>query len=267
MSLLMPLNKKENNVINEEFNTYILSTKTKLNEIINKHNCELFNSIETSYKIPRVIELAENVFKQFNHTIPTFNGYSTIQLLKDINLDASISLFFDNGLQKIIEDSDKNYLQIYLKQTKWLYEQYILIGEEVLSLESVLYQKIDMLEKLQNNSKMLSCLKNNEYLPNLIDSFKKYADSILISINFEDTYKEIVKLYKKWNTCRQIIQLSSNFRNEIHDPQCSICLLNPVSNAIVPCGHTFCEGCIKKQNINCYICRETIKDRIKLYFT
>ena len=65
MSLLIPLNKKENNnVVNEEFNTYILSTKTKLNEIINKHNCELFNSIETSYKIPRVIEMAENVFKQ-----------------------------------------------------------------------------------------------------------------------------------------------------------------------------------------------------------
>jgi len=37
--------------------------------------------------------------------------------------------------------------------------------------------------------------------------------------------------------------------------------------AIVPCGHTFCGGCAKKQNTNCYICRGQIRERIKLYFT
>jgi hypothetical protein len=114
---------------------------------------------------------------------------------------------------------------------------------------------------------MITSLAHNEVLPELIDSFAKYADSVYSTTKIEDTYKELVDAYKKWNICRQIISLHSSFKNENHESSCAICLTDPVSTAIVPCGHTFCGNCVKKQNTTCYICRGTIRERIKLFFT
>ncbi|NBP57196.1 hypothetical protein EBU71_11820, partial [bacterium] len=107
----------------------------------------------------------------------------------------------------------------------------------------------------------------NEVLPELIDSFSKYATKIYESSQFEENYKELVEAYKKWNICRQIISNQLLLKSEKSEPQCSICLLEPVSSVIVPCGHTFCTNCSKKQNTTCFICRGKIRERVKLYFT
>ena len=87
------------------------------------------------------------------------------------------------------------------------------------------------------------------------------------STQIETTYKELIVCYKKWNICRQIISQYSNFKSDTCEPQCSICLNEAVSYTIVPCGHTFCNSCIKKQNTTCYMCRGTIRERVKLFFT
>jgi hypothetical protein len=74
-------------------------------------------------------------------------------------------------------------------------------------------------------------------------------------------------MYKKWNICRQIISLQNSIKEKNNEPQCAICLSEPISYTIVPCGHTFCSVCSKKQNTTCYICRGIIRERVKLFFT
>ena len=243
-------------------------SRRKLKELVNKHNNEIFSFMARPDKTPHVIGLAESIFRRYGHEVPTIRGNNSNTVLRDLNLDASMSDVvheFDENLKRL--RTEQGGLDEFMKQIRWMFNQYKVIGEEVLRLETTLFEKIEMLDKVANRSSMISSLKNNEVLPELIETFGKYLESVYKSANFEQNYKELVEAYKKWNICRQIISLHNNFRNEIHDPQCSICLSEPITSAIVPCGHTFCGNCVKKQNTTCYICRGTIRERIKLFFT
>jgi hypothetical protein len=242
-------------------------SKKKLRELVNKHNNDLLSFMTYSTTPSNMLSSAESIFKRYGHEVATIKASNNGNMAKDLNLDISMDKaveLFDEGLKKI---NSEGGLNDFLRQTGWIFNQYKNIGEEVLRLETILFQKIDILDKLHSKIPMLTSLTNNEELSDLIESFIKYADSIYKSTRIEETYKELIEAYKKWNICRQIISLHSNFKNEIHDPQCSICLTEPVTTAIVPCGHTFCGNCVKKQNTSCYICRGTIRERIKLFFT
>lgn len=242
-------------------------SKKKLKEIITKHNNEIFSFMGRPDKTPSMIGLAETIFRRYGHDIPTIKGTNANTILRDLNLDASMC--------KVVEQFDDNLKTIkgnggiddFIKQTRWIYNQYKQIGEEISKLETSLFQKIDLLDKVNNRLPMITSLATTEALPRLIDSFGTYAESVYASSHIEDNYKDLIEAYKKWNICRQIIIPQSYFRADSNIPQCAICLNEPVSTAIVPCGHTFCGNCIKKQNTTCYICRGTIKERIKLYFT
>lgn len=43
------------------------------------------------------------------------------------------------------------------------------------------------------------------------------------------------------------------------------CGENPIKMALVPCGHTFCEGCISSGS-TCHFCRDRFTSKMKLYF-
>lgn len=169
----------------------------------------------------------------------------------------------NEGLHKL---RGEGKIEDFMKQLRWIFHQYRAIGEEVIRLETNLFQKIEMLDKLHNRIPLVTGLSNNEALPELIEAFTKYTKQIYNSSQFEDIYKALVEEYKKWNICRQVIS-ASNLLKASTEPQCTICLLEPISYAIVPCGHTFCGNCTKKQNTTCYICRGQIRERMKLYFT
>jgi Zinc finger, C3HC4 type (RING finger) len=242
-------------------------SKKKLKDLVTKHNNEIFSFMIHPDKIPKLLNIAETIFRRYGQELPLIKGQTTQHFLKDLNLNSSIDDIvseFNDGLQKLQGD---NSLDDFIKQLKWLYNQYRIIGEEVLRLETTLFQKIDYLDKLNNRIPIITSLKDNEALPELIDSFTKYATKIYESSNFEQNYKELVEAYKKWNICRQIISIQPLLKNDKTEPQCSICLLEPISSAIVPCGHTFCSNCSKKQNTTCFICRGKIRERIKLFFT
>jgi hypothetical protein len=239
-------------------------SKKKLKELITKHNNDLFSFMGDSERAS-TLGVAETIFRRYGYDIPMIKGNDRHAMLKDLNLDASINNVvaeFDEGLKKI---KGENALDDFMKQIRWIFQQYKQIGEEVLRLETTLFQKIDLLDKLHNRIPMITSLTTNDALPELIDSFSKYADSIYRSAKFEENYIELVEAYKKWNICRQIIAIQNIMRNDFTEPQCSICLTESISSAMVPCGHTFCGTCSRKQNTTCYICRGPIRERVKLF--
>jgi hypothetical protein len=52
-----------------------------------------------------------------------------------------------------------------------------------------------------------------------------------------------------------------NYNNDII---CPICYENKLNRCCDPCGHTYCDKCIKTAN-NCYICKKYINKTIKIY--
>jgi hypothetical protein len=241
-------------------------SKKKLKELITKHNNEIFSFMSRPDKTPHMIGIAETIFRRYGHEVPTIKGHNANNVLRDLNLDASMNSMvaeFDENLKRI----GGSGLDDFMKQLRWVFNQYKTIGEEILRQETVLHQKIDLLDKLNNRVPLITTLTNNEVLPELIDTFSRYAESVYEKCRIDENYIDLVELYKKWNICRQIVSLQHSLRTEVSEPQCAICLSEGVSFAIVPCGHTFCANCSKKQNSNCYICRGIIRERIKLYFT
>jgi len=242
------------------------SSKKKLRELISKHNSELFSFMMHPEKLPSIINIAETIFRKYGQDAPTIKGHTTQQMLKDLHLDMSLEqmvAYFDDGLKQL---QGEGALQDFMKQLRWIFSQYRIIGEEVLRLETVLFQKMEVLDKLQNRIPMVTGLAENEALPELIGAFSKYATHVYASSHFEETYRQLVEEYKKWSMCRQLVCMPHTMA-QAKEPQCSICLMEPISNAIVPCGHTFCGNCSKKQNTTCFMCRGQIRERIKLYFT
>lgn len=245
----------------------IHTSKKKLKELIAKHNNELFSFMLNPEKLPSILNVAETIFRKYGQDAPTIKGHTTQQMLKDLNLNMSLEPIishFDEGLKAL---RGEGALQDFMKQLRWIMQQYRTIGEEVLRLETVLFQKIETLDKLQNRIPLITGLTENDALPELVNAFSNYATHVYMSSHFEETYKQLVEEYKKWNICRQLVTMPSTMSQMKTEPQCSICLLEPISYAIVPCGHTFCGNCSKKQNTTCFMCRSQIRERVKLFFT
>jgi len=72
--------------------------------------------------------------------------------------------------------------------------------------------------------------------------------------------------YSKFIYLKDILKTIRTIDLAEKEPLCSVCLCESVGYAFVPCGHTFCMTCIKRQSISCGICRTNIRDRVKLYF-
>lgn len=235
-------------------------SKKKLKELIHKQN----NEVLGFFTEKPLVGAAESIFRRYGKEIPSLR-VPAASSLSELNMDASfqdIMEEYNDSLGRMQESSPMN---TYLSQSKWFASQYKAVGEEVLRLETVLFEKIEMLDKVQSRVPVLMSLTENDALPELLDSFTKYATTVYESSHFEEEYRKLLEMYKKWNVCRQLLTLPLMMRQESAEPSCSICLLEPISNVIVPCGHTFCGVCSKKQNTTCFICRGPIRERVKLF--
>jgi Zinc finger, C3HC4 type (RING finger) len=254
-------------VSEESVQTSAHISKKKLKDLIAKHNNEIFSFMENPEKSPNILGTAETIFRRYGHELPSIRGTNRVAMLKELHLNAEVEealIEFNEGLKKNMESGGG--VEDFVRQMRWLITQYKNKGEEVLRLETNLFQKIDMLDKVNSRLPMITSLAQNDELGNVIDAFSKYAENVYQTAHFEENYKDLVQAYKKWSVCRQLLSFQNMLRCDGSEPACSICLLEPISAAIVPCGHTFCGNCSKKQNTTCFICRGQIRERIKLYF-
>ena len=117
-------------------------SKKKLKDLLTKQNNDILSFLAHPEKV-HLVNVAESIFRRYGREIPTlqFNAPSTI--LTDLHLDASLQEILEamNGSMEHIRDVTP--VDTYVAQTRWLAAQYKLVGEEVLRLETVLFQKID----------------------------------------------------------------------------------------------------------------------------
>ena len=241
-------------------------SRKKIRELISRQNNDIFGFLQRPDRTPHPSGIAESIFRRYGHDMSNLHK-NTQPVSKDLLLDVSMNSTA-NEFEKNLQKMGGTTLQSFMGQLKWIFSQYKSVGEEILRVESVLIQKMDMLDKLHQRTPILTSLKANPMLPELLDSFGKYLEHTFKESNIEETYKQLGELYKKWHMLREIVslQLSTNDTTST-EPICGICLTESIHFAVVPCGHTFCSTCSRKMNISCYLCRGTIREKVKLFFS
>ena len=152
-------------------------------------------------------------------------------------------------------------------QVAALFEMYKTTGEQVLECENQIKLLLDKMTAIQSRVTIVMELQANDALPSVTDALEKYLEVAFRDLRIEDQYKSLLYLYQKHIALRETIQLFRAGSQTQSEPTCPICLQEPVTSAITPCGHTFCSGCARRMSTECYLCRGKIRERVKLFFS
>lgn len=97
----------------------------------------------------------------------------------------------------------------------------------------------------------------------LIDSFKTYYEKMCELLE-NDKQKNDKLLQDCKKKIKKSIYLYSYTKINSNTHSCPICLSKEVEQFCDPCGHCYCNSCLKSQY--CYICRVKVKQIHRLFF-
>jgi hypothetical protein len=239
--------------------------KRRLRDFLSTKNNELLDFMKLSVPSHNVLGPGEVLLRRFGNPQVSPNHASVRDMVMDISGAAEITLGeLNSHLDAFKEDGN---LTNYANQTRIIFDEYREAGDAVLSAQTALKAKLDKLDRIQNKiSGMLEIEPNEKYQP-LMESTEQYLRKIYEESQIEDTYKKLVEAYRKFATLRDVVTMSRSILSYESEPLCSICLNEPISFTISPCGHTLCQTCMRRQVNQCFFCRGPIRDKIKLYFT
>ncbi len=188
---------------------------------------------------------------------PTWNFASSIR-------DVSLPTGLDTTIAEIerelgvapaaLRESNRRAIRLYVSAATGL-----------AAAETRLEEKLKRLETVVGRVNELMFMEPTPELEHLSGPTRAYLDSVFAKIDLESDYRDVVEHYKKFAVLRPIVTLSGIQQSPTI--QCKICLAKEVSQAVTPCGHTFCDDCCGRQMTACYFCRTQIRDRVRLYFS
>jgi hypothetical protein len=142
---------------------------------------------------------------------------------------------------------------------------YSAAASAVAAAEGRLEEKLKRLETIHGRVSELMFLEPTPVLEGMATVTREYLDSVYEKVDLEPDYRDLIDQYKRFATLRSAMGLA-NFHRGTGAPICSICMAREVTQALTPCGHTYCDECTRTQMTGCYICRVQIRDKIRLYF-
>ena len=235
--------------------------KRKLREFLLTKHEDLFSFLTKSLPESSPLSRVDKFMARFGR--PDFQPNAVREKLVDLSGEGKSYMETLNAELKTIGGSSYNEV---IGQTKHIMDKYKETGEEIIRVEAIIRTKLDVLDKAQQKLLGITELKQTpEFFP-LLESIKTYLNSIYEDNKIEENYNELIKLYKKLFFLRESMQFFWIFESAQREPLCAICFQDPIQYALSPCGHTFCNNCCKKQMMQCYVCRNSVRERIKLFF-
>jgi hypothetical protein len=193
--------------------------------------------------------------------------FSSVQPLRNILTDISGNSITEEEIQKKLAEKGPSSLLQIKGQVNSLIEFYKETGERLLETENQLKMRLDKMDDIQRRVALIMELKTNKATPELVEVLEKYLKEEFSSLQIESNYKSLLHLYQKHLHLREAIQVFKTANTLNSEPICAICIMKHVGYAIVPCGHTFCEQCVRRMNYECGICRTRIKERMKIFIS
>lgn len=163
---------------------------------------------------------------------------------------------------------DTSEIQTYKNQSLFILQNYREVSQQLIQLETTIRNKVTKFNAIQKQLLFLLTLEENEESRQLIGATEAYLKQYFTNSNLEGDYANFIEIHKYWTMIRELLFLQRTASIENNStPTCSICLTEPVSMAIKPCGHTFCTTCHSRFTRGCAICRGHIIGVLKIYFT
>jgi hypothetical protein len=238
--------------------------KKRLREFLNQKNTELLDFLSLRPSSHPAIGPGELLLRRFGNPQVTPSHPSVREFLMDVSGEDVIGEI-STVLTKAAAAAGGG-LQGYAEQTRCLFEEYRVAGDAVLTQQAALKAKLDALDRVQGKLTGLFEIQPNSKFEPLAEATEAYLKLIFEENQIEKDYKALITAYRRFAAMRDTVTLSRTLLAQESEPICSICLNESVSFALVPCGHTFCATCMRRQNGTCYMCRNAIRDRVKLFF-
>jgi len=239
--------------------------KRRLRDFISVKNNELLDFLKLAVPSHAVLGPGEVLLRRFGNPQVTPNHPSVREMVMDISGAGESTLVELNALLKSVGDEDT--LTNYANQTRLIYEEYRTAGDAVLLQQNLLKAKLDRLDKIQHRVTGLLEIDPSEKYEPLMEAAEAYLKKIFEDNKIEEEYTKLMIAYRRFITLRDVVSMSRALTAYESEPLCSICLNEPVGYAITPCGHTLCNTCVKRQNGQCFMCRNTIKEKVKIFFS
>ncbi len=249
--------------LNQPPQTVATSWKKKIRDFMSSKNEDLLSFMSKRLPESSPLSKVENFMKKY---VRTETVLSNSNKDKFIDISGNDRVQFLDELEKELQAHGKSKYVELIFQVKYIIETYKATGENIIRLEAILQTKLATLDKaVQRLTAICSLEQNNAFQP-LMDSIQNYLNIVFEENKIEETYKEIIHAYKKLFFLREALQFLWTLEGAQRDPLCAICFNEPIQFAMVPCGHTFCSSCVKRQITSCYICRVNVREKIKLFF-
>jgi hypothetical protein len=239
--------------------------KKRLREFIGQKNTDLLDFLKLSIPSHPTLGKGDAILRRFGN--PNLNPNHPS--VRDLVMDASgVDLIpqIEERMGTAGDAAEGGLLQKYMAQTRFMYDEYREAGDAVLKAQAELKAKLDRMDRVQGKLVGLFEIDANEKYEPLLQATEAYLQKIYSESGIEAEYKAVVEAYRRFATLRDVVLMSRALTAQENEPICSICLQDPVVFAVSPCGHTYCQNCIRRQNTSCYMCRGQIKERVRLYF-
>lgn len=170
-----------------------------------------------------------------------------------------------NTVKQELEEDLDIHLEEFKESQKKLLRVYSETLKDLFAVDARLQEKITKMNQVVDKVQAFMQLEANSELDAMAEPTANYLGAILKNNDISSDFVHFMITYKHWIALYDTIQLSQVAAPN-GPPTCCICTVADITHAMIPCGHTFCSGCINKQMSLCYLCRTSVRDRLKLHF-
>lgn len=237
--------------------------KKRLREFLSRKNTELLDFMNLSLPSHPTLGKGDLIIRKFGNS--NINQKTT-QSIKNIVVDISGADVFGEIKAALYANRTEDSVQDFTAAIQYIYEEYRKAGDAILKCETLLKVKLDTFDRIQKNVVSLLELEPATCTEELMVSSEKYLGEIFDKHKIQPVYEELVESYRRFVIVREFVQMMRVVQTNENEPLCTICLANIVSYCLTPCGHTYCEQCLRRMPVSCFMCRTPVSNRVKLFF-
>jgi len=232
--------------------------RKKIREPITRFNDVFFDFLikDREGKDQESIVKMKQLITRISHNMPSSGRSYFPELGWDISMN-TIKQDLEEDLDVQLDDfkdSQKKLLRVYSETLKDLF-----------TVDARLQEKIAKMNQVVDKVQSFMQLEANSELDAMAEPTANYLAAVLKNNDISSDFVQFMIKFKQWTALYDTIQLSQVAAPN-GAPTCCICTVADITHAMIPCGHTFCSGCINKQMSLCYLCRTSVRDRLKLHF-